>query len=87
MPPDLASTIFPKRDRMEPELKRISLSEREIEMLTWAARGKTSAAIAEIVGLTKRTIDFHIDNARIKLGAKTRTEAAIKAVSGRLVKL
>lgn len=66
--------------------KPLTLSEREAEMLTWAARGKTSAEIAELVGLTKRTIDFHIDNARIKLGAKTRIEAAIKAVSVRLIR-
>jgi DNA-binding NarL/FixJ family response regulator len=35
--------------------------------------------------LTKRTIDFHIDNARAKLGAATRTEAVIKATTGRLI--
>jgi DNA-binding CsgD family transcriptional regulator len=41
--------------------------------------------IALIVGLTKRTIDFHIDNARMKLGAATRTEAVIKAANARLI--
>jgi DNA-binding CsgD family transcriptional regulator len=35
--------------------------------------------------LTKRTIDFHLDNARNKLGAATCTEAAIKAITGRLI--
>ncbi len=61
------------------------LNDREVEVLTWVARGKTSAEIAQIIGLTKRTIDFHIDNARTKLGAATRTEAVIKAASGRLI--
>ena len=61
------------------------LNDREVEVLTWVARGKTSAEIAQIVGLTKRTIDFHIDNARNKLGAATRTEAVIKAATGRLI--
>lgn len=65
--------------------KLAGLNDREVEVLTWAARGKTSAEIAQIVGLTKRTIDFHIDNARAKLGASTRTEAVIKAASGRLI--
>ncbi len=65
--------------------KTIALNEREIEVLTWVARGKTSAEIAQILGLTKRTVDFHTDNARGKLGAATRTEAAIKAASGRLI--
>jgi DNA-binding response OmpR family regulator len=65
--------------------KTIDLNEREVEVLTWAARGKTSAEIAKILGLTKRTVDFHIDNAREKLGAATRTEAVIKAATGRLI--
>jgi DNA-binding response OmpR family regulator len=65
--------------------KQVGLNDREIEVLTWAARGKTSLEIAQIVGLTKRTIDFHIDNARGKLGAATRTEAVIKATTGRLI--
>ena len=65
--------------------KLVELNDREVEVLTWVARGKTSVEIAQIVGLTKRTIDFHIDNARAKLGAATRTEAVIKATTGRLI--
>jgi DNA-binding response OmpR family regulator len=65
--------------------KAVGLNDREIEVLTWVARGKTSAEIAKILSLTKRTVDFHTDNARAKLGAATRTEAAIKAASGRLI--
>jgi DNA-binding NarL/FixJ family response regulator len=65
--------------------KSIALNDREVEVLTWVARGKTSNEIARILGLTKRTIDFHIDNARGKLGAATRTEAVLKAATGRLI--
>jgi DNA-binding response OmpR family regulator len=65
--------------------KALGLNDREVEILTWVARGKTSAEIAQIIGLTKRTVDFHIDNARGKLGAATRTEAVIKATTGRLI--
>jgi len=65
--------------------KLVQLNDREVETLTWVARGKTSAEIAEILGLTKRTVDFHIDNARTKLGAATRTQAVIKAATGRLI--
>ena len=65
--------------------KTIALNDREIEVLTWVARGKTSMEIGKILGLTKRTIDFHIDNARGKLGASTRTEAVLKAATGRLI--
>jgi DNA-binding response OmpR family regulator len=71
------------RNELWPKL--VELNEREVETLTWAARGKTSAEIAQILGLSKRTVDFHIDNARAKLGAATRVEAAIKAATGRLI--
>ena len=64
---------------------RITLSDREIETLTWVARGKTSAEIAQILGLSKRTVDFHVENARTKLSAATRIEAAVKAATGRLI--
>jgi DNA-binding NarL/FixJ family response regulator len=66
--------------------KLVNLNDRETEILTWVARGKTSAQIARELRLAKRTVDFHIDNARIKLGAATRTEAAIKAAAGGLIK-
>jgi DNA-binding NarL/FixJ family response regulator len=66
--------------------KLVRLNEREIEALTWVARGKTSAQIGRKLRLSKRTVDFHIDNARVKLGAATRTEAAIKAAAGGLIK-
>ena len=65
--------------------KLVQLNDREVETLTWVARGKTSAEIAQILGLTKRTVDFHIDNARTKRGAATRTQAVIKAATGRLI--
>jgi DNA-binding response OmpR family regulator len=71
------------RNKLWPKL--VALNDREVETLTWAARGKTSSEIAQILGLSKRTVDFHIDNAREKLGAATRVEAAIKAATGRLI--
>jgi len=56
-----------------------------VETLTWAARGKTSAEIAKLLDLSKRTVDFHIENARTKLGVSTRIQAAVKAATGRLI--
>jgi DNA-binding NarL/FixJ family response regulator len=64
---------------------RTKLNDREIETLTWVARGKTSAEIAQELGLVKRTVDFHVDNARMKLGATTRTAAVSKAVAAGLI--
>ena len=61
------------------------LSEREIEVLTLVARGRTSAQIARELKMIKRTVDFHINNARDKLRAANRTEAATRAVAAHLI--
>lgn len=86
---DLLATIVNARlarvARSEIWPQQVELSEREIAALTWSARGKTSDEIATILGLSKRTIDFHIDNARAKLGVATRIQAVVKAVSGKLI--
>src|SRR5690242_11325659 len=47
--------------RSEVWTKHANLTDREIETLTWSARGKTSNEIAQILGLSKRTVDFHIE--------------------------
>jgi DNA-binding NarL/FixJ family response regulator len=55
------------------------LTEREIEVLKWAARGKTSEEIATIMEIKERTVNFHLDRARQRLGVATRIQAAVKA--------
>src|SRR5690606_361253 len=54
------------------------LTERELCCLEWAALGKTSWEVGVILGLTERTINFHIHNACRKLGVHGR-QAAITA--------
>ncbi len=68
-----------------PPAPLVVLSEREIETLVWSARGKTSGEIASILGLSKRTVDFHANNARQKLGVATRVEAVIKAAAAGMI--
>jgi len=63
----------------------VKLNNREIEVLTLVARGQRSAQIAKKLGIAKRTVDFHLDNARIKLGAATRAQAVVKAVAGGVI--
>jgi DNA-binding NarL/FixJ family response regulator len=55
------------------------LNDREIEALMWAARGKTSEEISLIMAIAERTVNFHLNNARDKLGVATRIQAAVKA--------
>jgi DNA-binding CsgD family transcriptional regulator len=58
--------------------RRIGLSEREIEVLHLAGTGLTNREIAERLSLSQHTIARHLANARVKLGAANRTEAAVK---------
>ena len=62
-----------------PETAFIYLTSREIECLTWAARGKTDQEIAVILAFSPSTARFHIENASQKLNAVTRTQAVAKA--------
>ena len=55
-----------------------SLSERELEVVQLAAAGGTNREIAERLSLSQHTIARHLANARVKLGAANRTEAAMK---------
>jgi DNA-binding NarL/FixJ family response regulator len=74
-----------KGPRNEVWSRHVDLNDRELECLTWSARGKTSPEIAAILSLSKRTVNFHIENACRKLNASTRTEAVVRATSGRLI--
>jgi DNA-binding CsgD family transcriptional regulator len=58
--------------------KRTGLSEREVEVLHLAGTGLTNRDIAERLTLSQHTIARHLANARGKLGAANRTEAAMK---------
>ncbi|TMC59212.1 MAG: helix-turn-helix transcriptional regulator [Chloroflexi bacterium] len=53
------------------------LSEREIEVLSLAADGLTNKQIGEKLFLSPHTIARHVANARAKLGASNRAEAAV----------
>lgn len=61
------------------------LTEREVAVLQWAGDGKTAAQTASIVGITERTVIFHIDNALRKLGAANKTAGVLKAAMLRLI--
>lgn len=57
------------------------LSAREIECLTWSARGKTFDDVATILGISRETVKIHLRRAGEKLGAVNRTHAIAKAVA------
>jgi DNA-binding CsgD family transcriptional regulator len=60
-----------------------SLTPRELECLTWVARGKTDQDIARILSVAPRTVRFHIDNAKVKLSVASRVQAVTKLLRER----
>ena len=61
------------------------LSAREREVLVWIATGKSAWEIGEILGISKRTVDEHSQNALRKLGAANRAQAVAIAIRNRLI--
>lgn len=58
----------------------VGLSEQERICLLWTSQGKTAWEIAQIIGRSKATVDFHIRRATAKLAAANKVHAAVKAV-------
>lgn len=56
------------------------LSARELEVLRWTADGKTASEISQILGISERTVNFHVNNATAKLDANNKTAAVVRAV-------
>ena len=57
------------------------LISRESEVLAWLAKGKTNRDIAQILGLSPRTVDKHLEQIYAKLGVENRTAAAAIAAN------
>lgn len=57
------------------------LTTREKEILSWVARGKTNAEIAQLLWIAPSTVRKHLENVYAKLGVSTRT-AAVARVFG-----
>ena len=61
----------------------LGLTSREGEVLSWLSKGKTNRDIAQILGLSPRTVDKHLEQIYSKLGVENRTAAAAIAVNAR----
>jgi DNA-binding NarL/FixJ family response regulator len=61
--------------------KQLGLTSREGEVLSWLSKGKTNRDIAQILGLSPRTVDKHLEQIYAKLGVENRTAAAAIATS------
>jgi DNA-binding NarL/FixJ family response regulator len=59
--------------------RHTELTSRETEVLSWIAKGKSNQDIAEILGLSFRTVKKHIEHIFKKLGVENRTAAVLRA--------
>lgn len=61
------------------------VSARELDCLKWTAAGKTAWEASVILGISERTVRFHLNAAREKLNCATTTQAVAKAISYQLI--
>ncbi len=64
---------------------QILVSARELDCLKRVAAGKTAWEASVILGISERTVRFHLNAAREKLNCLTTTQAVAKAVSQQLI--
>jgi DNA-binding NarL/FixJ family response regulator len=76
-----------KRDLSDSTLlaPKISLSERERQVLRGVARGEPNKAIARACSITEGTVKVHLKTILRKISAQNRTQAALWAVENRLL--
>ncbi|WP_131195791.1 helix-turn-helix transcriptional regulator [Lichenihabitans psoromatis] len=78
----IAQAVHSKFVRWQTEcatLTDVRLSEHERLCLLWTTQGKTAWEVAQIIGRSKATVDFHLRRAAAKLGAVNKVHAAFKA--------
>lgn len=68
-------------ERGSPLVASYHLTGREVEVLMWVAKGKTNRDIGDILGMSPRTVNKHLEHIYVKLGVETRTAAAALAMS------
>lgn len=61
------------------------LSDREKQCLFWASEGKTSWEIATILGISERTVNFHLTQATNKTDSKNRSQAIAKGITSGII--
>ncbi len=80
---ELLLLLEEKREQPTVSLEQYQLTPRELDVLSWVAKGKTNRDIAEILGMSPRTVNKHLEHIFVKLGVETRAAAAA-LVAGRL---
>lgn len=63
----------------------VKITNREEECLLWACEGKTSWEISKIIGISERTVLFHLNNVSQKVGGVNRQHSVAKALLNGLI--
>lgn len=79
--PPVASVLRRHRGSAAPPV----LTRREADVLSLLTAGERVDRIAESLGISARTVEFHLSNARRKLGARTREQAVAIALLGGMI--
>lgn len=74
--PRIATKVF---TALDPRKRASALSKREREVLRLVADGNSNKQIAQKLGITERTVKFHVTSIRSKLGAENRAQAVALA--------
>ena len=80
MPAGLTS-LEPRLAAHEQVLEKAGLTRRERDVLGLLSAGKTNREIAQTLFLSESTVKVHVRHVLRKIGARTRTEAAIYALT------
>lgn len=70
-----------------PDARAVTLTAQEVECLKWCKEGKTNWEIGEILGISQKTVEFHVGNTMKKLGASNRITAVIMGIKRGIVSL
>jgi LuxR family transcriptional regulator, quorum-sensing system regulator SolR len=70
--------------KLAPEAN-VTLTQREREVLCWTGEGKTACEIGQILSISERTVNFHVNNILDKLAATNKVQAVVKAIAMGLI--
>ena len=70
-----------KLEELSPAVGRdlVVLSRRQLECLSWAEVGKSARDTGQILGISQRTVEKHLEQAYEVLGVRTRIQAVVQA--------
>ncbi|OCQ19228.1 hypothetical protein A7985_21075 [Pseudoalteromonas luteoviolacea] len=65
--------------------RQVAITKRERDCLLWACEGKTSWEISQILGVSERTVNFHLANCIEKTNSANRLQAIAKCVVSNII--